>query len=188
MAIKTYQVQGYTIEIDTDEEPENPRSWDNLGVMVCFHRRHSLGDKHSYDSSDFGSWAELEAEIVKNEDVAVMLPLYLYDHSGITMSTRPFGDPWDSGQVGVIFITRAQVINEYGWQRLNKTRLAKLAEYLTAEVKEYDQFLTGDVYGYTITDSSGDHVDSCWGFYGLEYCKAEAEAALNHILENGGSK
>ena len=30
----------------------------------------------------------------------LMLPLYLYDHSGITMNTTGFSCPWDSGQVG----------------------------------------------------------------------------------------
>lgn len=32
----------------------------------------------------------------------LMLPLYLYDHSGITMNTTGFSCPWDSGQVGWI--------------------------------------------------------------------------------------
>ena len=33
----------------------------------------------------------------------LMLPLYLYDHSGITMNTTGFSCPWDSGQVGWIY-------------------------------------------------------------------------------------
>jgi len=31
----------YQIEIIHDEFPQNPRiEWDNLGTMVCFHRRY----------------------------------------------------------------------------------------------------------------------------------------------------
>jgi hypothetical protein len=26
----------------------------------------------------------------------------------------------------------------------------------------------GEVYGFVVTDSRGEHVDSCWGFYGAD--------------------
>lgn len=38
---------------------------------------------------------------------------------------------------------------------------------------EWNQYLSGDVYGYVI-EHNGEHVDSCWGFYGLDNCKQEA--------------
>ena len=37
--------------------------------------------------------------LVEQMDGMVILPLYLYDHSGITMNTCGFSCPWDSGQV-----------------------------------------------------------------------------------------
>lgn len=46
------------------------------------------------------------------EDYAVILPLWLYDHSGITMSVgsggggNPFADRWDSGCVGFAAVTK----------------------------------------------------------------------------------
>jgi len=37
-----------------DPEPVNPREWDNLGTMVCFHKRYNLGDepgsKHHFET------------------------------------------------------------------------------------------------------------------------------------------
>jgi len=33
-------------------------------------------------------------------------------------------------------------------------------------------------------DRDGDDCDSCWGFYGLEYCKAEATSAAKYWLEH----
>jgi hypothetical protein len=44
----------------------------------------------------------------------VILPLYLYDHGGITMSTGSFGDPWDSGQVGFIYVSKEKARKEFG--------------------------------------------------------------------------
>ena len=81
----------------------NPREWENLSKMVCFHGRYNLGDKTIYSQRDVNSWAELEKLICKTEDVLHIEPLYLYDHSGLAISTKPFSCPWDSGQIGVIY-------------------------------------------------------------------------------------
>jgi len=44
------------------------------------------------------------------------------------------------------------------------------------------QYLTGDVWGYVIEDSEGNEHESCWGFYGQSYCKAEGEAMMVNLL------
>ena len=35
----------YKLEIFDDLNPCSPREFDNLGTMVCFHRRYDLGDQ-----------------------------------------------------------------------------------------------------------------------------------------------
>lgn len=128
-----------------NQDFDNPRSWDNLGTMVCFHNRYDLGDKHDYDHRDYNGWNEMENAIIKNEDVCVILPLYLYDHSGITMNTSPFSCRWDSGQVGFIFVSKKRVREEYGVKRINKELIEKVTELLEGEVKTYDMYLTGEL-------------------------------------------
>ena len=97
----------YIIKVETDDDPLNPREeYDNMGTMVCFHKRYVLGDKHEYKESDYNGWGELEKAITRKEDAAVLLPIFMYDHSGITIQTRPFSCPWDSGQVGFIFVSK----------------------------------------------------------------------------------
>lgn len=115
--------------------------------------------------------------------VAVVLPLFLYDHSGLTISTAPFSCPWDSGQVGYIYVTFERARQEYGWKVMTKARRAKLVEYLQDEVKTYDDYLTGQVYGYVLTDENGDDVDSCWGIYDLAYVRTEARNAAAHYAK-----
>jgi hypothetical protein len=152
--------------------------------MVCFHSRYNLGDKHDYKHSNYRGWSEMANAIIKNEKVGVILPLYLYDHSGITISTGRFSCPWDSGQIGFIFISKEKIRKEYGWKNLTKARLEKIEEYLKGEVKTYDQYLTGDVYGYRITDTdTEEEVDSCWGFYGEVYCMTEATGIVEYMVE-----
>lgn len=107
----------------------------------------------------------------------VILPLYLYDHSGITMSCSPFSCRWDSGQVGWIYMDRATILKEFGGKRLTRKRREQAEKLLRSEVAEYDQYLTGDVWGYVIEDTNGDEVDSCWGFYGIDHARDQAREA-----------
>ena len=103
-ATNTERIGKYLIEIYPDQSPDSPREWDNLGTMVCFHKRYDLGDKHDYDENNYDSWDELKEDIIKQENVHTILPLYLYDHSGITMNTTGFSCRWDSMRVGFIFV------------------------------------------------------------------------------------
>ena len=152
------EYKGYTINIYPDDQPESPREWDNLGIMVCWHNRYNLGDEQPKESPQ-EYWEGCAM------DDFIILPLFLYDHGGITMNTSGFSCPWDSGQVGYIYISKDDVRREYGWQRITKQREAKIIQYLKNEVQTYDDYLTGNVWGYEIEDSEND-IDSCWGFYG----------------------
>lgn len=154
--------------IKTDDSPSNPRKeFDNLGVMVCFHNRYDLGDKHKYSTNDFNGWDELKVAIANRENAAVILPLYLYDHSGITMNTKGFSCRWDSGQVGFIYMTKETAIENWGKKNLTLKIQEKALACLEAEVKEYNQYLTGEIYGFKVkTLDTKEEKDSCWGFYG----------------------
>jgi len=183
-AVHSERIGKYLIEIYPDSDTDSPRTWDNLGTMVCFHRRYDLGDKHDYDSGDYSGWEKMKEAIIKQENVHTILPLYLYDHSGITISTGPFSCNWDSGQVGWIFVSKDKVKKE----GIDET---KVGEYLKGEVETYDQYIRGDVYGYRIYEVTTcnlghDHeedLDSCWGFYGEDYCLQEAKDIVNHLIE-----
>jgi len=187
--IETIEHDGCTIEVYNDDNPVDPREWDNLGTMVCFHRRYSLGDKHEFRTpEDFDAYVKEVGE--RN---IIMLPLYLYDHSGITMNTSGFSCLWDSGQVGVIYVTREKILKEMGEYEngklmrpamvISKKRRQRIIELLRSEVRAYDQFLTGDVYGYATKDEDGEDLGSCWGYYGDEgkrYMIDEAKASIDN--------
>lgn len=181
-AVEKFKVGSLRVSIHQDTDAQSPRKDDNLGTMVCWHRNYKLGDDHEFKTpGDFE-----ESDDYKN--VAIILPLRLYDHSGITMSVgsgpSPF-DPggWDSGQVGWIYVTKQKVRSEYGG-RCTKKALAKAEEVLRGEVETYDQLLTGDVYGFTIEDEDGNDVDSCWGFFGIEYVRTEARSAAEYEIKH----
>lgn len=133
------------VRIMRDEYPDSPRTWGPLGTMVCFHRRYQLGDDHTFSSpEDFDEWC-------KDRQVE-RLPLYLLDHSGISISTRGFGDRWDSGQVGWVYVTHEKIIKDFNlnpWDAIEET-IPLALKVLKSEVEEYDKYLRGDVYEYII--------------------------------------
>lgn len=181
---ETETIGKYRIDIMPDDMSDSPRSWDNMGTMVCFHREAILGDKHDYKSSDYNSWNEMEKAIIANEDVAVILPLYVYQHGGMTMNTTGFSCRFDSGQVGFIFASKKVLREEYGVKYVTQKVRDKALKVLLGEVETYDQYLTGDVYGYRITDTETDEgLDSCWGYYGSDYCMEEAKRIVEYYLQ-----
>lgn len=108
----------------------------------------------------------------------VSAPLYLYDHSGISISTGGFSCPWDSGQVGFAFVTLATISRERKWRTMCKPAVQWARRCIDVETETYDSFLRGDIYGYVCERASGwedgepedwEEFDSCWGFFGHDF-------------------
>lgn len=180
MKVETREYKGYQISIETDDYPSNPRKeWDNMAHMVCWHRHYDLGDKHDFDSpEDFQEYMK--------ENKVLVFPLYLYDHSGITISMAPFSCPWDSGQVGYIYVTYAELRKEYCTKKVTKSVIEKATRVLRGEVEVYDAYITGEVFGWTIGNDEDENIDSCWGYYGtseIDYMFQEAKSSIDYHIE-----
>jgi hypothetical protein len=175
----------FELEIVQDNYPNNPRHDDNVTTMVCFHKRYELGDKTDYRSDDYHSWDEMKEQIEKDNNVLMIKPLYMYDHSGITISTSSFSCQWDSGQIGWIFIDKKQLTDMCGAGTYTDK---ELDEWIEGEVDTYDKYLTGDVWGYNVyevvtCDKGHEHkklVESCYGYYGHDECEEMGKSILEH--------
>jgi len=87
--------------------------------------------------------------------------------------------------VGFIYTTAEQVKKMQGRETITKKWLKKLEEYLIAEVKTYDNYLTGEVYGWS-TDK-----DSCGGYYGdegMKYAIQEAKSSIDYAIKEENKK
>ena len=98
----------------------------------------------------------------------VILPLMLYDHSGLSMSTTSFigrevHAQWDSGQVGYTYATYKDIEKEYG--SVTPETIEKANNLLVGEVKDYDCYLRGESYGFKYFEN-GEETNACWGFLG----------------------
>lgn len=116
----------------------------------------------------------------------VILPIYLYDHSGITINNSGFHCPWDSGQIGWIYASHKEIEQNYG--AVSQETIDKSKELLRGETAEYDSYLRGECYGYTI-EKDGEEIESCWSFIGnfrdvLEYMKENVHDGLKHLFDH----
>jgi hypothetical protein len=173
------------LKVVHDSSAESPRSWDNLGTMICFHRRYDLGDKHNYNADDYSGWEEMKQALIKEENTAVILPLYMLDHSVIKISTSSFKGEiarWDSGQIGFILVSKKKALEEFGGKIVTKKLKERLEKILEGEVKTYTQYVEGEVYGFVIEDEDGEYIDSCYGFYGRDFATNGMLDYIDHNL------
>lgn len=172
-----------TIEQDTNAiSPRDPNYQDNMGIMICSHRNYKLGDEQ-FDSDDFDGWDDLKMHLLNERGAGWVLPLYLYDHSGIKLytegnTTALHHQEWDSGQVGFIFVTQTKLEEEYG--TIGDLEIEKAIAVLEAEVKVYSQYLEGEVYGFSISNPKNEEfIDSCWGIIGYDEAVKEANMSAD---------
>jgi hypothetical protein len=180
METTQYTIGNKTLEIVHDEHPENPRNWDNLGTLLFSHKRYNFGDEKKAETLT-GTRDHIEwMNYAKRKDV-ISLPVYMYDHSGQTVRVgrngNPFTCPWDSGLIGWIVVPKAHVRKEYSWKKLTAARIEKIKTYLEGEIETYDQYMTGDTYGFRLLEN-GEETDSCWGFFGSD---VRTNGILDHV-------
>ena len=162
--------------------------------MICFHNKYTLGDKHNYKEpreaiydiiaeymdmdyvdNDYYDSDFIEKYLGKLNKYILILPLYLYDHSGITMNTSGFSCNWDSGQVGWIYVSKDAIRKEFNVKKITKDIEKKAYSLLESEVKNYDLYIRGDVQEFvlykkevcpTCGNVEEESIDSCGGFFG----------------------
>ena len=60
-----------------------------------------------------------------------------------------------------------KIREEFSVKRISKKLITKVTALLEGEVKVYDQYVTGDVYGFKMF-VDGKETDACWGFFGSD--------------------
>lgn len=174
--VKTVEYRGYEIEIHVDECMGNPRrEYDGfLGTFITWHRNYESPDPNPFNSpQDFRDHAEYE-------EYPVVIPVYMYEHGNIAFragDSNPFRSPWDSGQVGYIYVDQ-ETFDEF--TGIGRT---EFEEILHKEVENFSYWASGQVYGFYIPELE----DSCWGFIGPwdrnGGALSEAKSIIDHVIK-----
>ena len=96
------------------------------------------------------------------DDKICILPVFMFDHTGIAYSTVDFNDPWDSGFVGFIYASSAD-LEKAGIEQGRPRK--EVERYLRKEVERYSQWANGEVFCLELYDKDGELVDSVGGVY-----------------------
>ena len=150
-----------------DEDPMNPRTeWDNV-FTIYSECRYLASDKDAENPVVCYGSSPDKADF---RDGVCAFPFYAYVHGGMVLSMSPFGDPWDSGCAGFIYVDKEKFCKEYGLKRFSRKRAYKIAK---GEIETLNQYVTGEVYGFVeqtraSVDDEWVDGDSCWGYFGDE--------------------
>lgn len=168
----------YDIRIYYDEDAPSPREdRDNLGSFIMWHNNYDFSDEG--EKRKFRTFEDFQDFLKDNK--CVVLPVYMMDHGGQSVRVYPFNDQWDSGQIGFIYVTYKKIKEEYNLSVVNYKRVKSIKNILASEIDELDVWVKGEIFGYVITNSKNEQIDSCWGFYSQRECLEEATGACNAI-------
>ena len=172
-------VSATRLRIEQDTGPEAPDGFEDPGVWIVttVNREFSVQPK-GWDVDRAAAIAR--GEPAPGDEPFRAFPLYAYAHSGVALSLGrgyPFNDEWDSGQIGFVVCDPRELAD---------TSEGISYEQAAAKVETWNQYLSGDVWGYVVErvstcdhgDEHRDTVDSCWGFYGRDDAEQEGQRVL----------
>jgi hypothetical protein len=160
--MKPIKYNGLTLTIEYDDYTNyNPREENNnLGKMLCWHRKYDIGDDNPYDSPvEFWENKELQ------EEIFALRKVYMLHHGGVIVSDAPFAcDPngRDSGIVGIVYAAKDEVVQRYG--ELNDEIKELVIQDLSQEIADYNDYLNPNYRSYVIEGLDGEILESCGGF------------------------
>lgn len=176
VASKTYK--GYDINVYFDYDADSPRElFDGLGTIYSNHKNYSP-DNHGIEElmEKFGCNGIKELiSTIEKEKKYIYLPIYAYIHSGITINTSGYSDPWDSGFFGIIMVDKTD-------DECNGMTDEQIKNCLQTEVEDLDAYYTGQVFRYEVINTVGECIDSLNGIYGdTNYAIEEAQRYIDGL-------
>lgn len=174
-ALKEKTFGNRVVKIFPDTDAQSPREWSNLGeILYKRNNRYTLGDREC---------DEEELQSIADDKNNICLPVYAYMHGNTKLSTKPFDCRWDSGQCGIIFVSKEKIKAEWKVSRISSKLLKTVRDGFECELKTFSEYLNGEALGFVVEDLEGNHIDSCWGYYGMTADQLIQEAAANNELK-----
>ncbi len=158
------------LEILQDEHASSPSEWgDDSLFLVANHRQFYVPVPGEKRLPQYGN--EVADRFAKTHHI---FDLEAYIHSGVRLALSGEGNfpdrCWDVSQLGYVFASKSE------WKTRKEARKAALSL-----VETWNDYLSGDVWGYVVEDDDGNCLDACWGFYGddgKKEAQSEGEKAL----------
>ena len=181
-----FKMGGMTVEVNHDDSPSNPLEECDYEKSAFLHlKSYRNGNLEYLENSEEVTQDEAFIAIDEGEGVSrfdALLDLYgcPYEAGEAYKKLKSFtfhevGDHRIDRR-GVLGVKSEDITSKKGYT-------CTVEEYLESIEEEYGAWCAGEVYGYIIKSSDDDHIDSCWGFYGSEYCLKEGISVLECYIE-----
>src|SRR5699024_7719337 len=170
-----------------------PRDWDNIGYFITCERNYMSPDgnykgmqdivkKEQYNATNRDEHINLvknEINRITDEEVLYIFPITRCEHGHVTYFVGDSGG-FDYSLCGMYIITRKSLENT-GVAAKNEERIL---EIINNELENYNKWVNGSIYQFTLYDERGEEVDSLGDLYSfeeiMEYLPKEFE---NEYLE-----
>ena len=178
--IETIEYKGFNIEIYPDEDPGYvpSESGDCSLFLVHYHRDFHVTMDSVVTEDEIAEWYRGNKKIAQEKSYHIF-PVTALIHSGVhlQLGDRLEYDPYmgfDTSHVGAVLVEKKY------WSTRKKAQ-----EAAASLIREWNCYLSGQVYGYIIQDFD-DLGGSCWGYVGdyeeeggpIDAAKSEIDAFI----------
>lgn len=180
--------KGYSIRIEQDQNTDCPDDWSNEDNFIVYDHRDFTIKRKGFDPEDIFEEMKNGIEMYESNYYGhhkyFYFPVFAYIHSGVSLSLEryDFLCPGEHLRYDVSF---------KGFALIQKNEHVKDSEeaYKIAQslLNEWNDYLSGNVYGFITEDSNGNGIDSCWGFYGDPETSGlidEAKSSIDYEIGN----
>ena len=164
--METFEKNGYKVTIEQDQDETGPEEFQDEHAFIA-----TTSNRYFEVSGPRGEMASTIGENLEEwEKTHHVYKLNAMIHSGVYLSIasdlKQYHMGFDSGQIGFLLVTR------------DESEIPHPDKYAEGMVETWNQYLSGDVWGYVIEDGEGNEIGSCWGLYGSDYAETEAFGAV----------
>lgn len=191
--LHTERYKNCTIKIYPDEDAQSPDEWEDDNIfLVAYHRNFTVKRDEIVTEDQVkmilsGEYKEKEAEEYEKKEACKdimrkyhIFGLEAYIHSGVVLALVREGNfpdrQWDVSYLGAVLVAKTE------WKTKDKARKAALSL-----IETWNDYLSGNVYGYQAEGSNGEEIGGCSGFYG-DYEKSgmlqEAKSLIDYFVES----